>query len=312
MITAPVFLVGAERSGSTMLRLMLNDHPDVCWLNEFEYAVDHLGDDGAYPNLDSYSEWLSSHRTYTATGFVINRDLSYNQLVNNFLIQKKLVEGKPMVGATVHRHFERLLAIWPNAKFIHILRDPRDVARSVLNIGWVGNIYYGADRWLDAERKWDKLAEDISPDRYIEVKFEQLLNDPIGQLESAWELIGVDSAKYEMKYWKNSTYDPPNPGLAYQWKRKLKPYEIRLIESRIGRMLASKGYEDSGLPLIRLSKFKQSRIALINRFGRAMNRRKRYGTRIWIASIVVPRLPYKEWRQALRIKLNEIERRQLK
>jgi hypothetical protein len=265
-----------------------------------------------YPDLKSYREWLSYHRIFTATGFAIDEKLDYCQLVNSFLEQKQQRERKPFVGATVHRHFNRLLRIWPDAKFIHILRDPRDVARSVLNIGWVGHIYYGADRWMDAERTWHQLIEGISSDRYVELRYEKLLKDPETELLSAWHLIGVDPSKYIMKYWEQSTYDAPNPKLAYQWKYKLKPHEIQLVEYRLGPMLAAKGYRSSGHPPIRPSRLTQLRLAIQNRLGRAINRRSRYGTWMWIASILAPRLPLKHWHRSVRLRLNEIERSQLK
>lgn len=312
MIASPVFLVGAERSGSTMLRLMLNDHPDVCWLNEFEYAVDQLNDDGTCYNLQGYREWLSCHRTFTATGFTINENLDYHHLVNSFLLQKQKEDGKQFVGATVHRYFDRLLTIWPEAKFIHILRDPRDVSRSVLNMGWVGHIYYGSDRWIGAEKTWDRLAKSISSDRYVEIRFEKLLDNPLKELMPAWRLMGVDPAKYAMKYWENTTYSAPNPKLSYQWKRKLTPHEVQLIESRTGQMLKAKGFDASGFKPIKLERADRVRLSILNRIGRAMKRRSRYGTQMWIASIIAPRTPFKKWRRSIRLRLNEIERTQLK
>ncbi|MGL5077751.1 MAG: sulfotransferase, partial [Waterburya sp.] len=39
LIKQPIFLVGAERSGTTLLRLMLDNHPQLAWCYEFEYAV---------------------------------------------------------------------------------------------------------------------------------------------------------------------------------------------------------------------------------------------------------------------------------
>lgn len=39
-VEKPIFLVGAERSGTTVLRLMLDHHPQIAWCNEFEYVVD--------------------------------------------------------------------------------------------------------------------------------------------------------------------------------------------------------------------------------------------------------------------------------
>lgn len=48
-ISKPVFLVGAERSGTTVLRLMLDHHPQIAFNNEFEYAVDLVSDEGKWP-----------------------------------------------------------------------------------------------------------------------------------------------------------------------------------------------------------------------------------------------------------------------
>ena len=49
MIEEPIFLVGAERSGTTLMRLMLDSHPDVAFGEEFEFAVTHIGADGTFP-----------------------------------------------------------------------------------------------------------------------------------------------------------------------------------------------------------------------------------------------------------------------
>ncbi|MGB3558270.1 MAG: sulfotransferase, partial [Geitlerinemataceae cyanobacterium] len=50
----PILLVGAERSGTTMLRLMLSHHPEIAWCNEFEYSVDLISDTQEFPKLDRY------------------------------------------------------------------------------------------------------------------------------------------------------------------------------------------------------------------------------------------------------------------
>ncbi|GBF85383.1 sulfotransferase family protein [Aphanothece sacrum] len=117
IISQPIFLVGAERSGTTLLRLMLSDHSQICWCPEFEYVVDKFGDDGIAPNLDQYYEWLETHWIFQATDFIINQSLDYNELVNSFLCQQLERENKKIVGATVHRHFDRLPKIWPDAPF---------------------------------------------------------------------------------------------------------------------------------------------------------------------------------------------------
>jgi len=175
LVTEPIFLVGAERSGTTVLRLMLDNHPQIAWCYEFEYAVDKVSDEGNFPSLEDYYKWLETHRIFQDTGFTIDRSLSYLQLCHSFLVQKREQVGKKLVGATVHHHFDRLLSIFPDARFIHLIRDGRDVARSCIGMGWAGNVYTGVERWIEAESLWDKLSQSIPPERQIEVTYETLI-----------------------------------------------------------------------------------------------------------------------------------------
>lgn len=71
-----VFIVGAERSGTTLLRLMLDRHPDIAWCSEFEYAVDKIDSTGHWPEINSYCDWLKTNRIFQCHGFVIDRSLS--------------------------------------------------------------------------------------------------------------------------------------------------------------------------------------------------------------------------------------------
>ncbi|MEP0844220.1 MAG: sulfotransferase, partial [Phycisphaerae bacterium] len=63
MAKDPVFLVGAERSGTTLARLMLDHHPRIAWLNEFEYAVDLIGPQG-WPDVNAYCDYLETNRIF--------------------------------------------------------------------------------------------------------------------------------------------------------------------------------------------------------------------------------------------------------
>ncbi|MEM9735225.1 MAG: hypothetical protein AAF908_01295 [Pseudomonadota bacterium] len=58
----------------------------------------------------------------------------------------------------LHRHLDRALQIFPGTPVVHMLRDPRDVARSCIGMGWAGDVYHGVDGWIDTERGWDRAA----------------------------------------------------------------------------------------------------------------------------------------------------------
>ena len=310
-IDKPIFLVGAERSGTTLLRLMLDHHPQLAWCNEFEYSVDLISDTG-WPQLDVYYDWLETHRIFQATNFEIDRDLNYPQLVNSFLIQKQIREGKLLVGATVHRHFDRLLQIWPNAKFIHIVRDGRDVARSCIGMGWAGNVWTGIDRWIEAENLWANLNQSLSADRKIEVTYESLITEPKNVLEDLCNFLEISFEPQMLTYDKTTTYDLPDAKFIYQWKRKLSNKEIQLVESRIGNMLVERNYELSNLPPIEVTPAMMQKLKFQDKLKRIQFRVKRLGLPLFLADNLSRRLQLNSWQKNIKLKINDVERSYLK
>ncbi len=312
LLSDPIFLVGAERSGTTVLRVMLKHHPQITWCNEFEYSVDLIPNLKTLPSLDKYYEWLETHRIFQATGFTIDRSLNYEELVNSFLYQKRDRDGKPIVGATVHRHFDRLLQIWPNARFIHIIRDGRDVSRSSIGMGWAGNVWHGVNRWIEAEQLWEKMSKIIPPQRRIEVTYEGLIAEPVQTLTRLCDFIGVSYNPAMINYKNTSTYDLPDPKFIQQWRRKLSEYDIQLVESRIGKMLVERGYELSGLPPITVTPAIAQRLRLQDWWYRAQFRLQRNGLSLFVSDYLSRKLGLAQWQKSVRLKLNTIETARLK
>ena len=250
MISTPLFLVGSERSGTTLLRLMLDHHPLLAFEYEFEYVVQMVGDDGNWPDLDDYYQWLSTNRIYLTRRYDINKQLSYPQLVNDFLVQRRQRVNKPLVGATVHYNFDRLPRIWSDARFIHLIRDGRDVAKSAIEMGWAGNTWTAIDRWIKAEETWEALTQTLSPDRAFDAHYEDLIRHPEDTLTAICRFIGIEYDPAMLRYPEDSTYGAPDLRLIEQWKRKQSEQEIRLTEARAADWLVRRGYNLSGLPLL--------------------------------------------------------------
>jgi hypothetical protein len=312
-IEKPIFLVGAERSGTTVLRLMLDHHSSVGWVQEFEYSVDLVANDGQYPSLDNYYEWLESDRIFQSMGFAIDKNLNYPQLVNSFLAQKVNSCGKPLIGATVHRHFDRLLYIWGDARFIHLIRDPRDVARSCIGMGWAGNVWYGVDRWLEAEHLWNQLKNNkISPDRYIEINYENLISDPVTVLTAICEFMGVDYDPLMLTYDDNTTYSSPDPKLIQQWRKKLSDVDIQLVELKVGDLLTDRGYELSSLPSIKPNGLQKKQLQIENWWVKVLFRVKSLGLSLFLADFISRKLGLKSWQKQVKLTINEIIKKRLK
>jgi len=311
-LNEPFFLVGSERSGTTLLRLMLQHHPDIECAPEFEFLVERMTPEEGYPPLEEYHAWLETNRIFVPHNLGIDRSLAYPQLVRGFLSQYCNRSGKSVRGATCHKHFDRLLRLWPEAKFVHVLRDGRDVARSVMGMGWAGNVWYGARRWLDAERLWDRLCNRTRPQNLHEVRYESLVRDPEGELGRLCAFLGTEYSPAMMDYERSSTYSRPDPGLAEQWRRKLSPHELGLLERRVGERLRQRGYPESGVPATRVGLVRRWLLALQDRAFRFRFRRDRYG----FAHIALDKLAritgWRSLRTRLLLRQNEIDNRHIK
>lgn len=311
-LSEPLFLVGAERSGTTVLRLMLKHHPEIAWCNEFEYAVDQVSDQGQFPPLESYYEWLETHRIFQATGFKIDQTLSYPQLVESFMCQMRDRSGKPIIGATVHRHFDRALHIWPNGRFIHILRDPRDVARSCIGMGWAGNVWFGVERWRKAEQLWNQVKQIVPENRRYELTYEELITEPVLTLKRVCDFIGVPYDQEMLSYTENSNYSFPDPKYIAQWKRKLSEQDVQLVEKKISHLLVERGYELSGLPPITVTPIMEKQLKLQNWWGKLNGRAERLGWPLVLEDYISRKFGSKQWQKKVTLQINAIYQSRLK
>lgn len=307
----PFFLVGSERSGTTLLRLMLAHHRHIECAPEFEFLVEEMPAESGWPELERYYEWLATNRIFVPHAFTIDRTLDYPALMKSFLAQYSVRSQKPIHGATCHKHFDRLLRIWPRARLVHLVRDGRDVARSCVGMGWAGNVWHGAERWIEAERLWASLVPAIHPARRIELYYEDLIRAPEKTLTRVCAFLGTDFEAAMLDYSRDSSYERPDPSLVGQWRKKLGPAELALLEARIGPMLRARGYEESGVPAARVGVWRRFALALDDRRGRFRFRRERYGLGHVLRARLARTLGLEGWAKKILLEQNEIDDRHL-
>ncbi len=213
--------------------------------------VERVGDDGTRPSIEDYHDHLSTQSIFGSSKLTIDPSLDYDELVNDFFAQRLRASGKSTVAAMVHMDIDRILYIWPEARFIHLIRDPRDVALSVIAMGWFGNVYRAIDKWIHAERGWDRLRPKLADDRWIEVQFADLISDHESQLRRVCEFLGVDYTEEMLSYADETDYGLPNPGRIGSWRGKMSDRDTRILEGKVGSLLTDRGFEPSGLePLV--------------------------------------------------------------
>jgi len=296
-VASPVFLVGAHRSGTTLLRLMLDHHPQVAFPHEFEFTMHLVGDRGEVPELERFYEHLSLNASFSRSGFAIDRTLSFEDLLNSFLEQRR--GGKPVVGMTCHENFDRLRWFWPGARYIHLVRDPRDVASSVVKMNWSGNVWAAVQRWTAAERTWNRVCESVPAQQRYEMRFEHLMTTPQAELARLCTFLGLDFSAEMLSYPQHSNYKLPDPSVTYRWRKHMAPTSVRLVETQVGALLTDRGYVPSGLSSLALPPWTRGLLQSHNRAARAWRSCRTTGFRLTASLALARRLSMDGWYRQL-------------
>lgn len=289
-LTSPIFLLGSERSGTTLLRLMLDHHPQVAFNLESEYLISQIADDGTLPAMADYRAWLGRDRVFRLSDLTIDTRLEYSDLVQDFLRQRMHRDLKELIGATIHRGMAKIPRIWPEARYLYLYRDGRDVASSVVGMGWCGNVYVGADWWLAAEREWAALQRSIRKDQWIEVRFEDLVTTPRVELARICAFVGVNYSEAMFDYVFLSRYQAPDETRCAQWRSHLRPVEVRRVEARLAEGLTRRGYPLSDQPQLSIGSLYDRYLRLQSRLGALRFRIRRFGIMLALQDALLRRL----------------------
>ena len=127
-----------------------------------------------------------------------------------------------------------LAQLWPEMRFLHCVRDGRDVAASVLTRPWGPNTPAEAAQWwgmkVAAGVRWGQL----NPDRYHELRYEDLLADPEATLTQVFEWLG-ESPETEAILARTASIGL-DPSRAGGWQNALSPADVADFEA-VGRDL---------------------------------------------------------------------------
>lgn len=268
-----VILYGALRSGTTMFRLMLDAHSKITCPGERDFMVGFFENRNGHLRLNKGR--LADARIFLDTELTMPKSDDAQEAFWELVAQHNA--GENTLVLVLHRGLHECLQVFPEAKIIHLLRDPRDVARSSIGMGWVGNSFYGVDHWLKTESDWNKYAKDLPSKQVYELQFEQLLSEPVEKLEQVCEFLEVPFEKSMLNFDEGSTYSKVDPSLAYQWKRKQTARELSELEAKIGSLLQGRGYEASGHAVVFPRGFRAIYLRAQNKYRRTMNRINRYG-----------------------------------
>jgi len=314
-IEEPIFLAGTTRSGTTLLSLMLGHHPEIAFVGELEWVWD-FAPNTAVPALEPYYAWLATHRHYLSHRLRVDRSLGFEDLARSFLEQMRAqvdpMARRPQVGCQVHRHYAEALSIWPRARFIHIVRDGRDVCASWIRFGWLGNAYEGGLRWGKALAEWMAVKERVDAARRTELRFEDLIRFPERELARLCAFIGTPFSDAMLRYHEDTTYEPVDPAQASKWRSQLTTRDVRLFETVASQDLIANGYALSGERPYPLRPWSHPLLRIDGKLRHHRARARIYGTRLWLADILARRMGVQSLRDRVRLALNDVENARIK
>jgi hypothetical protein len=200
-----VLLVGVWRSGTSLLHALLHNHPRISLMYEAETFslypadADYIFPDDWAARLEFFNQTISRHRLNPAE---LPKGLSAREsmlaLFHAWAARKNadVIGGKTVAGHTQLPQFAR---IFPEADFIVLWRDPLDICRSVVNAGRQNRFFSRRGILTQSLFGASQLAEGVlklraSGRRIHEVVYQELVNDPEGELRKACAFIGVPFA----------------------------------------------------------------------------------------------------------------------
>jgi hypothetical protein len=237
--SAPIFLVGSRFSGVEELHRILDAGASLALARDAGFLVDLLPPRGGWPDLHAYWEWLAEHAVFQAERLTIDPVLTYPELVQSFLVQLRRRARKPIAGGVVRRGIPALERLWPDARYVHVVRDGRRVAGAVLEARHSSNLWCALDGWVEAEEGWNVLASELRADQWIEIRHEDLSAEPRASLARIGEFLCLESCDLLRD---TAAAIEARAQLATASSRPLHVDEIRLAEMRIGSLLEARGY----------------------------------------------------------------------
>src|SRR3954451_7797903 len=206
------FICGATRSGTTLLRLMLDSHPGLAIPGETHFIVTMIkaswrrarsADELATLIVDS-DRWGDFHLDEDELrGRLRALDpLNCADAVREFFGLYASKQGKERWGDKTPgyvRSMRLVQKVLPEARFVHIIRDGRDVALSLVPRSWGPSTFAeAADNW----RRRIEVARRQQPylDHYIEVHYEDLITDTEGVLRRVAEFVELDFDPVMLRY----------------------------------------------------------------------------------------------------------------
>ncbi len=275
---SPVFplFIGSGRSGTTLLRNIFDSHPELAVTHEAHFVAPMAQRRSRYEDQGRLDRSAFVADLYKNKNFVrqgLDRADVETRLaahpVRGFADAVRAVfalyaerEGKRLYGDKTPgyvNHIGLIAGLFPEVRFVHIIRDGRNVA-----LGYLDRPEWGPSTVAEAALYWRSrvmrgrtAGARLGARRYHEVRYEALVDDPEGTTRDVCQFLGLDFHDAMLRFHERgedfiATSNTPEAfgGLAMpvtkgmrNWHLQMSEGDVELFESIAGRLLGSLGYE---------------------------------------------------------------------
>ena len=246
------------RSGTTLLRLMLDAHPELAIPPETHFIPKLAKALGEVPKSVGEDELrrrahelITQHRRWPDFGLdadELDRRFDHAQPFNATTALRAFYglyaekRGKPRWGdksPSYVRRMRRVHAVLPEARFVHVIRDGRDTLAAKPGEIDVGSALATGQRWHKKVRS--ARVQEHMMDHYLEVRYEELVADTEATLRTVCEFLDLG---YEPAMLTPADRAPIEAelGPVGGWRERLAPDQLEAFEEVGGEMLAELGY----------------------------------------------------------------------
>jgi hypothetical protein len=196
MSRAPIFIGGMFKSGTSLLRAMLGQHSAIAsgletyWFDWDWSARESDGMKVMYGRLALFFDMSVAE----VTGMAMD-SATAEKFLATLMAEVARRQGKPRWAEKTPgniAHADRIWTAWPDAKIVHIIRDPRDVFASLVEAKKWDSPEEFADRWVSTIGRGLRLNGEINPSAksYLAIRYEDLIAAPEQTMRRVIEFIG--------------------------------------------------------------------------------------------------------------------------
>ena len=264
----PFFIVGSARSGTTLLRLMLNAHravavpPESRFITEIQHNDAPIGAERFLSALGSHKRFQAWDLPLEAVRSEIEADpVPYADAIAAAYRVYARLNGMSSTyrGDKTPRYVEDIpfiAGLFPEARFIHLIRDGRNVALSYANVPFgPKNVSKAASLWASRVQKGCQDGRALGRGRYIEIRYEDLVEDAPGEARDICEFLELEFDDGMLEYTERARdavldraarFNPnvtKKPTQTRSWTTEMPDGQVAIFEAIAGDCLSELGYK---------------------------------------------------------------------